>query len=174
MRKSKQKDDRSAELSPLGFDEAVSQPSYHSAGADDLGELAGEVQSFIARRNELLRRLNLEIEATEKKLLELRRTKERLFPEGSLAVLSEPEPAERKTKRAAKTVKTPQASPDLLPAKESASHVAIVSLAGHRLENSLASHDTTSLVAKPSEAAVTTLGSHQIAQRCWQLRQVQT
>jgi hypothetical protein len=112
MRKSKQKPDQSQPDSALGLDQLLSQTGYPSAAADDLGELAGEVQSFIARRNELLRRLNLEIEATEKKLLELRRTKERLFPDGSLSALAELELVERKPKRT-KVVKTTQVSTEV-------------------------------------------------------------
>ena len=121
MSKSKQKDDQAAPASPLlSIDEALSQPVDHGHGADGLGEIASEVQSFIARRNELLRRLNLEIAATEKKLAELRRTKERLFPDGSVELRSDVDRSERKPRKTTKAAKTSHASPDVQPAKVSA------------------------------------------------------
>lgn len=55
------------------------QPDH---AAEELGGLAGEVQSFLSRRVELARKLAQEIEATEKKLAELKRTAALLFPAG--------------------------------------------------------------------------------------------
>ncbi len=141
MRKSKQKEDRVAPAALfLGIDEALNQAGDASFGADGLGEIAGEVQAFIARRNELLRRLNLEIEFTEKKLAELRRTKERLFPEGSVELTSEPERSERKPKKTAKAAKTSQTSSDFHQATASASSESSGSLAIHGSDEELETH----------------------------------
>src|SRR5580693_6518287 len=62
---------------------------------EDLGGLAAEVESFLSRRSELARKLTQEIEATEKKLAELKRTAALLFPPES-QVEVEKESPERK------------------------------------------------------------------------------
>lgn len=55
---------------------ADSQETIH-----DLGLLADEIQSFLQQRQELADKLAQEIEATERKLAELKRTAAMLFPE---------------------------------------------------------------------------------------------
>ncbi len=79
---------------------------------EELGALAGEVQSFLDKRIELARKLSQEIDATEKKLAELKRTAAALFPEGSAESDSERERPERKPKKpAAKSVRLSQPEP---------------------------------------------------------------
>jgi hypothetical protein len=69
----------------------------------ELGPLAEEVQSFLDRRGELARKLAAEIEATERKLAELRRTAAALFPEGPAE--EERDRPERKPRKSAKVMK---------------------------------------------------------------------
>ena len=57
----------------------------------DLGTLTEEVQSFLDRRSELARKLAQEIDATEKKLAELKRAAGLLFPENDRNGRAEPE-----------------------------------------------------------------------------------
>jgi hypothetical protein len=65
--------------------------------AAELGPLADEVRSFLGRKEELAQKLAHEIETTEKKLAELKRTAAALFPEG---LGNEPvERVERKPKK---------------------------------------------------------------------------
>ena len=61
-------------------DQQVELGQQAQRGAD-LGSLTEEVQSFLNRRSELARKLAQEIEATEKKLAELKHTAALLFPE---------------------------------------------------------------------------------------------
>lgn len=58
--------------------------------------ILAEVQQFLLKRADLANRLTAEIDATEKKLIELKRTLEQLFPENS----SFPSAKERKAKKA--------------------------------------------------------------------------
>lgn len=110
MRRNKQVYDRAAHGAELqGGEELSIQLNGRDTVADDLADLDTKVQSYIAQRNELAQFLTREIEATEKKLLELRRTKARLFPEGSVEIIAEREPPERKPKKSAKTAKATKA-----------------------------------------------------------------
>ncbi len=56
--------------------------------------LMAEVESFLSRRDELAKKLAEEIEATEKKLAELRKIAESLFPENAAQG-----PVDRKAKK---------------------------------------------------------------------------
>lgn len=56
--------------------------------------LMAEVESFLSKRDELAQKLALEIEATEKKLAELKKTAASLFPETAGGA-----PADRKSKK---------------------------------------------------------------------------
>lgn len=67
--------------------------------------ILAEVQQFLLKRADLANRLTAEIDATEKKLVELKRTLEQLFPENS----SFPSAKERKAKKA-KAKPSPRAS----------------------------------------------------------------
>jgi hypothetical protein len=62
--------------------------------------LAEEVRAFIDRRDELAGKLAQEIELTEKKLVELKRTAALLFPENAANGHGEKERPERKSKKA--------------------------------------------------------------------------
>lgn len=97
---------QSEDLEPAPAD-ALDDGTF-APSVEELGPLAEEVRSFMDRRDELARKLAEEIEATEKKLAELRRTAAALFPESSEE--EEPERPERKPKKAAKTVKLSQES----------------------------------------------------------------
>ena len=77
---------------------------------ESLGELAHEVQSFLDRRHELAKKLNLEIEATEKKLVELKKTVEMLFANNDGDGQAEKERTNRKTKKVTKNPKTTDGS----------------------------------------------------------------
>jgi hypothetical protein len=123
MRKNKPTEDHVVQTSSLlSAHEVLVQHSSVIAGPDDLGELAGEVQSFIAQRNELARRLTLEIEATEKKLAELRRTKARLFPEGSSDLLVSESESQQRKPRKTKSIKTTQETVTVQRVTETVSH----------------------------------------------------
>ena len=65
----------------------------------ELGRLSGEVQSFLGMRAELARKLALEIETTEKRLVELKRAAALLFP-AECSCQCEKERQERKLKKA--------------------------------------------------------------------------
>jgi hypothetical protein len=64
-----------------------------------LGELAAEVRAFIDRRDELASKLSQEIELTEKKLAELKRTAALLFPANGANGHAEKDRPERKSKK---------------------------------------------------------------------------
>src|SRR4051812_6282147 len=59
--------------------------------ASKTDSLSGEVQSFLSKRDELADKLAREIEATEKKLAELKRSAALLFPEKYSAGHTPPE-----------------------------------------------------------------------------------
>lgn len=75
------------------------------AAADALG-LVAEVQSFLSKRGELAEKLAREIEATEKKLEELKRTAALLLPLPAVAAPAEPARADKKPKKL--TLKKPE------------------------------------------------------------------
>lgn len=78
--------------------EAVGQGST-DLSAERLGGLADEVRAFIDRRDELAGKLAQEIELTEKKLAELKRTAALLFPESAANGHGDKERQERKSKK---------------------------------------------------------------------------
>ena len=164
MRKSKQLENQPAHASAVfDGDEALADRSDPNSGPEDLGEFANEVQSFVTRRNEMARKLNKEIEAAERKLAELRRTKARLFPEGSVEIPSEPERQERKPRRTSKSVKTSQESSDAQPAKELASCSESPSLLViHQIDDDLETDNGTGSLANRSDEAAETLPSQQV------------
>ena len=89
MAKKKAQDTRSESTTPHEDHVPTTSPSERAtlgiataATGIALHPLLEEVQSFLTRRDELARQLADEIEATEKKLDELRRTAAALFPDG--------------------------------------------------------------------------------------------
>jgi hypothetical protein len=63
--------------------ERIDDRSAAPAQADQGGTVLEEVQAFLAQRAELARKLTEEIEATEKKLAELRQTAALLMPQSA-------------------------------------------------------------------------------------------
>jgi hypothetical protein len=70
----------------------------HDCASDELGSLADEVQSFLSRRAELAQKLTMEIEATENRLAELKRTAALLFPPAGISP-GDKERQDRKSKK---------------------------------------------------------------------------
>ncbi len=103
---------KQTESSPSATESTVeaNAPATEAEAAEPtqpLGELAKEVQDFIAQREQLAQKLAEEIAATEQKLAELKRTAVMLFPEKESApapaakdrkakVAAPPKPAKRK------------------------------------------------------------------------------
>jgi hypothetical protein len=75
------------------------EPRSADLSAERLGGLAEEVRAFIDRRDELAGKLAQEIELTEKKLADLKRTAALLFPESAANGHGEKERQERKSKK---------------------------------------------------------------------------
>lgn len=98
--KNKRRDSKSSEIDDDSLPATVDDGSLSS---DPLLE---EVQQFLSKRAELANRLSQEIEATEKKLIELKRTVAMLFPETE----STPVSKERKAKKPSKTKPTKTAA----------------------------------------------------------------
>jgi hypothetical protein len=71
--------------------------------------LVDEVQSFVAKRAELARKVAEEIKATEKKLSELRKTAAMLSPEGAAA--KERKPKQSKARAPRREDKAPSPAP---------------------------------------------------------------
>lgn len=79
--------------------------------------LIEEVQQFLGKRAELAAKLTQEIEATEKKLVELKRTVALLFPENAPSIYKDRKPKKAKSKAASRSEKNDGvesvATPDL-------------------------------------------------------------
>jgi hypothetical protein len=100
MAKRKHSENQSAKLhahAPAVVETA--EPRGADLSSEGLGGLADEVRAFIDRRDELASKLAQEIELTEKKLVELKRTAALLFPENAANGHGEKERQERKPKK---------------------------------------------------------------------------
>jgi hypothetical protein len=73
-----------------------------------------DIQSFLAKRAELAKKLADEIEATERKLAELKNTQARLFPEMHGSGRKDPKPKKAKPKAAAPKTGDSPSTPDEL------------------------------------------------------------
>ncbi len=97
MSKNKSRDAKSSEIAN---DTLAPNVGEATASSDPLLE---EVQQFLSRRAELASRLTQEIEATEKKLVDLKRTVAMLFPETESSTSSKDRKAKKPAKAKAST-----------------------------------------------------------------------
>lgn|GEM_PF-4402476 len=77
-----------------------------AAAPEPAHPLMAEVESFLSKRDELARKLALEIEATEKKLAELKKTAASLFPEAATHEQPDKKAKKLKTKSSNKEAKS--------------------------------------------------------------------
>lgn len=81
---------------PSALSAAISESVASTASTPESCALLDEVQSFLAAREELAKKLASEIAATEKKLAELKKTAAMLFP----TAVAAPAAKEKKVKKA--------------------------------------------------------------------------
>jgi hypothetical protein len=91
---------------PSALSAAISESVASTASTPESCRLLDEVQSFLAAREELAKKLASEIAATEKKLAELKKTAALLFPAAAAA------PAGAKEKKPKKAKARPVSQPD--------------------------------------------------------------
>lgn len=113
MSKSKSRESKSAE--PIAESQEPVETETSSLEADPI---LAEVQQFLQKRADLANRLTAEIDSTERKLAELKRTLEQLFPENS----SFPSAKERKAKKAKAKPATRASKSEPEESEDSSSH----------------------------------------------------
>lgn len=89
-------------------------PVAPPATVEQVDSLMAEVESFLSRRDELAQKIAAEIEATELKLAELKKTAASLFPEsasGGPATLKAKKPKPKTTTKAEPASSSDSASP---------------------------------------------------------------
>ncbi len=95
------------EPTPIASEAATAPPPPESespTAAPAAPSLLDEVQSFLAQREELAKKLAEEIAATEQKLVELKKTAAQLFPETAAAAA----PKDKKAKKVSKPKPAPR------------------------------------------------------------------
>jgi hypothetical protein len=117
-RRGKQPTKSAGRAAKAGAASTHSEPemSVHAVTQDEA--LVSEVQTFVAKRGELAKKLSDEIKSTEKKLAELKKTAAMLSTEPSSAAPKEPKPRPTKRKARRKKAAKKAPKPELAPIPE--------------------------------------------------------